>query len=163
MGVERAADGVDPMRCSIKPAVALRAVARDDGQALTELVLAVPAFLIALVVVVNVLSFIAVAAQFDRAVGDWARANVANPRDPAVSSAWSSAYLTGPVKFPPAGVMVSARGDLASAFDTRKVTFTLVYMPFGTGLIDALGLKSVFTLRRVKTLTYPHYRARVVL
>ena len=134
----------------------------DAGQAVAELALAVPAFLIAIIVVVNALSFVALAGQFDRAVGDWARANVANPRDPLPYPLWQNVYLVGQVRNPPALASVAVKADLGSAFDSRKVTFTMTYYPFGSPLMTAMGLRKIASFKRVKTVTFPHYRAKVV-
>jgi hypothetical protein len=134
----------------------LRRIACDEcGQMTTELMLVIPVFLLALVMVVNVGMFVAEAARFDRVVNEVARALVTSVADPAARASvllneglGYSGGVRGPFR---AQVSVSAQDE--PFFERRVLHFRLTYRLFATGAAPSASGKGLFS--RSKTLVIP--------
>jgi hypothetical protein len=124
-----------------------RRLLRDEsGQMIPEVILVVPVFLVALVLVVNVGMFIAEAARFDRITNEVARAVITDPLDPALraepllqeSLGYAQGGATGGSRSPfQASVDVSSEHE--PFFEKRVLTFHLRYRLFGTAAIAGSG------------------------
>lgn len=145
-------------------AVGLRGIAAPDGgQSVAELALIVPLFAVTLLVVVNVLTFVQGATVFDRAVEQWTRANVANPKQPLPTSALPIWFVLGKNLSGRFQASCAVTGDILVPFDVRECRFTMYYTPWGAEALTALGMKSPPVFTRKKTVVLPHYRRAVFL
>jgi len=120
----------------------------------TELVLVIPAVLLALAIVVNVGMFFAEAARFDRIVNEVARALVTGTQDPATQAAAeldTALGYEGGAKGPyRAEVSVECGGELF--FEKRVLHFRLSCQLFAGGILAKAGAKVPDFLSRNKTL-----------
>lgn len=134
----------------------------DSGQGLAELAIVIPLFALAIVLVGNLLLFAHGAAVFDRAVEQWSRANVANPKEPLPNSALPIWFVLGsnPNRRFQASCAVTASPP--GPFDYRECRFTLYFTPFGGEILTAFGASTPLRLSRKKTVVMPHYLRAVV-
>ncbi|MCL2525521.1 MAG: hypothetical protein FWE46_00495 [Coriobacteriia bacterium] len=121
----------------------------------TELVIIMPAVLLALVIIVNLGMFFAEAARFDRIVCEVARIMVTSAVDPSVAASTtlhdSLSYPAGKRGPYRASVVVSARNELG--LQPRTLQFRLEYELFGLSFLAQTGIAHSPVLRRTKTLT----------
>ena len=124
------------------------------GQMTTELVLIIPAILLALVIVVNVGMFFAEAARFDRVVNEVARTLVTSPQDPASRATTeldkALGYTNGAKGPYRAAVSVESGGELF--FEKRTLHFSFSYQLFAGGVLSRAGANSLNLLSRKKVL-----------
>jgi len=115
----------------------------DKGQMTAELVIVVPALLLALIVIVNLGMFLVEAARFDRITGEVARVMVNSPLDPTISAQevlQDSLGYFGTSKGPyTARVKVDKGGDVF--LKKRTLTFTLEYRLFAAGVLASQNIR----------------------
>jgi len=120
----------------------------------TELVLVIPAVLLALVIVVNVGMFFAEVARFDRIVNEVARSLVCGTQDPATSASAelnkALGYVGGAKGPYRAEVSVESGGELF--FEKRTLHFRFSYRLFASGILANAGAHAPGPLSRSKTL-----------
>jgi hypothetical protein len=131
-----------------------RLLAEEKGQMTVELIMLIPAVLLALVVVVNAGMFFAEAARFDRICGEVAQTLVVSQEDPqAVASAvlndalGYSEGLKGDFR---ASVQVESGSELF--LERRTLHFVLDYELFATGILSDAGAATPLKLSRKKSL-----------
>ena len=132
----------------------LKGCMKDEaGQMVPELVLVIPAFALALVLIVNVLSFVSECARFDRMVGEVARIAAADQREgrSAAQLLQEALGYEGGSKGPfHAQVQASLEG--ISGLRHLRLTFTLNYRVFAS----AAGTGGLGTWKRTKTVVVPY-------
>lgn len=135
----------------------------EGGQSVAELALVVPLFAIALLFILNILTFVHGATVFDRAVEQWVRAEVSNPDNPVYKATNSLSFVLGgatPGRF---GATATVAHESIAPFDLRECRFTLTFTPYGSQLLSIFGMSNPVKFRRVKVITMPHYRRAVIL
>ena len=124
---------------------------RDErGQMIAELVIVIPALLLALVIIVNTGMFFAEAARFDRVSAELARGLVNSPTDPAIAAPAALQKMLGYSggKKGPYTARVHVESTDEIFLQKRVLNFTLDYELFATNILPS----SVRTISRSKTL-----------
>ena len=103
-----------------------RQLMRDEGQMSVEFVLAIPAFMVGLIVMFNVMTFVAECSRFDRVAGEIARSSVVNA---ATATTDLRASLDYPVGSPFEAVALPPKTNIPLTSHIR-VTCVLKYRPW---------------------------------
>ncbi|MCL2655259.1 MAG: hypothetical protein FWD65_06145 [Coriobacteriia bacterium] len=123
--------------------------AKDDaGQMMPELALVIPAFALAVVLIVNILSFVSECARFDRVADEVARVAASDQRGPSESTQLlqeALGYQGG--KRGPYQAQVQAQVEGLPGLQNLRLTFTLKYRVFAS----ASGAGGLGAWRRTKT------------
>jgi len=118
-----------------------------------ELALVIPAFAVAVVLIVNVLSFVSECARFDRVVDEVARVTAADQRSPSDAIQLLQEALgyqasgRGPFR-----AQVQAQVEGLPGLQNLRLTFTLDYRIFAS----ASGAGGLGVWRRSKTVVVPY-------
>jgi hypothetical protein len=125
----------------------------ESGQMIPEVVMVLPAFTLALVLLINVGMFVAEAARFDRVTNEVARALVTSPVDPvqkATSLLNDGLHYAGGTKGPfRASVQVTNESE--PFFERRVLRFQLSFQLFAAHAAPS----RIGTFTRTKTLIIP--------
>jgi len=131
----------------------MHSLSSDKGQMTAELVIVIPAILLALVVIVNLGMFSAETARFDRIVGEVSRSLVTSPEDPAVAASYvlqeAMGYSGG--RKGPFTVKVNVEKDSDFLLKKRTLNFSLEYELFATGILANTKAVNLRSLSRNKT------------
>ena len=125
----------------------------EAGQMVPELVLVIPAFAIAIVLIVNVLSFVSECARFDRVADEVARVAAANQRSPSEAGQLlqeSLGYQNG--KRGPFSSQAKAQVEGVPGLHDLRLAFTLSYRVFAS----SSGAGGLGTWKRSKTVVVPY-------
>jgi len=132
----------------------IRSTHSEKGQMTAELVIVIPALLLALVIVVNLGMFVAEVARFDRVVGEVSRTLVTSPEDPAIAANQTlqeamgySGSAKGPYR-----IKVDVAKDSDFLLKKRTLNFSLEYELFATGILANVQTSNFGKMSRNKTL-----------
>jgi len=125
----------------------------ESGQMVPELALVIPVFAVAVVLIINVLSFVSECARFDRMVDEVARIMATGQFDPGGADQLLQQALgyeggsRGPFR-----AQVQTQTEGAAGLQNLRLTFTLDYRVFAS----YSGAGGLGTWKRSKTVVVPY-------
>jgi len=127
----------------------MRNLRDESGQMVPELALVIPAFALALVLIVNVLSFVSECARFDRVADEVARIAATGDTRPDLLLQEALGYQEG--RHGPFRAQVQTQIEGAPGFQNLRLTFTLNYRVFAS----TSGAGGLGSWQRSKTVVVP--------